>query len=126
MLETRRCAPGCARYGNKIVVAGGWDGEYGEATVFQSTEILDLNTRKISKGGNLRSPRALFHIATFYNSSDLTTLALGGSSWDGDALNTIEEWNPETNMWSQIGSRLREKRSFFGLVAASKKHICSS
>ena len=40
-METKRVAwPGCAKIGNTVVVAGGWDGR-----THQTTEILDLTTR---------------------------------------------------------------------------------
>ena len=54
----RRGCPGCAKLGsNKVIVEQG----IGDGTRHQTTEILDLTTRKISKGGNMVKPRYSFH-----------------------------------------------------------------
>jgi len=107
--------------GDKVIIAGG----YYFSTTHQTTEILDLTSRTISKGGNLVTPRRLFHMITFDNDGDSTMLALGG--YDGDnGLKSIEKWNPETETWSEVEDQLEEKRSWFGLVAAPKSLVCLS
>ena len=77
-------------------------------------------------GGKMATPRAYFHIISFNNNGDFTTLALGGDDDDSNFLNTVEEWNPETESWSMVETRLKEKRSPFGAVAAPKSLICPS
>ena len=114
--------PGCVKLGDKIIIAGGHDGR----TTLQTTEILDLTSRTISKGGNLVTPRRRFHMITFDNNGDSTTLALGGKDDDRNALKSIEKWNPETETWSEGEEQLEEKRSDFGLVAAPKNLVCTS
>ena len=123
-METNRIAwPGCAKVGDgKVVIAGGWYGR----TIHQTTEILDLNTRTITKGGKMATPRKFFHIISFKNNGGITTLALGGDDDDDNTLNTVEEWNPETESWSTVETRFREKRSVFGAVAAPKSLVCPS
>ena len=74
----------------------------------------------------MATPREFFHTITFNNNGDFTTLALGGSDDDGNELNTVEEWNPETESWSTVETRLKEKRENFGLVAAPKNLLCPS
>ena len=113
--------PGCAKLGNKIIIAGGY---YRSTT--QTTEILDLTSRTISKGGNLVTPRKYFHMITFDNNGDSTTLALGGEDDDYNVLKSVERWNPETATWSEVEDQLEEKRYYFGLVAAPKNLICLS
>ena len=117
-METRRVHwPGCAKLGDKVIIAGG-------SAVLQTTEILDLTSRTISKGGNLVTPRSSFHMITINNNGDSTTLALGGRDDDDNRLKSIEKWNPETETWSEVEDQLEEKRSTFGLVAAPKNLVC--
>ena len=120
METSRKYWPGCAKLGDKVIIAGGW---YGGNTL-QTTEILDLTSRTISKGGNLVTPRRWFHIITLDNQGDSTTLALGGKDDDRNALKSIEKWNPETETWSEVEEQLEEKRYFFGLVAVPKNLVC--
>ena len=123
-LETnRRFWPGCAKVGeDKVIIAGGGFGD----SYHQTTEILDLNTRELSKGGRMATPRRYFHIITFNDNGNITTLALGGDDNDFDELDTVEEWNPKTETWSAKESRLKVRRVGFGLVAAPKSLICPS
>ena len=115
-METSRWFwPGCAKLGSKIIIAGGYGG--------QTTEILDLTSRTISKGENLVTPRKWFHMVTIDNNSDFTTLALGGYD-GGNVLKSIEKWNPETKTWSEVKDQLEEKKASFGLVAVPKGLVC--
>ena len=118
MVTSREFWPGCAKVDNKIVIAGGWDDS---PTTHQTTDVLDLTSRTISKGGNLVTPRRLFHITTIDNNDNSETLALGGFD-----LQTIEKWNPETETWSELEAQLQQKRGFYGTVAAPKSLICLS
>ena len=121
-LETRRRSwPGCAKLSDtKVVIAGGWD----RGSTLQTTEILDLSTRRITQGGKMATPRRWFHIISFNNNGVFTTYAVGG--WGGNYLNTVEEWQPETESWSKVETRLKERRSDCGLVAVNKNLVCPS
>ena len=121
--KSRRFWPGCAKAGeDKVIIAGGGFGD----SYHQTTEILDLTNRAISKGGKMATPRRYFHIITFRNNGNFTTLALGGDDDDFDELDTVEEWNPKTETWSTKETRLKVRRVGFGLVAAPKRLICPS
>ena len=127
-METSRHGwPGCAKVGeDKVIIAGGWHGmEWHGEGILQTTEILDLSSRTIRNGGKMATPRSRFHIITFNNNGDFTTLALGGRDDDND-LKTVEEWNPVTESWSTVETQLKEKRTIFGAVAAPKRLICPS
>ena len=65
-----------------------------------------------------------FHIINFDDNGDSTTLALGGEDDVTNWLNSVEEWNPDTEKWSAVEAHLEEKRSAFGLVVAPKHLIC--
>ena len=120
-METSRALwPGCTKLGDKIIIAGGWSG----STTLQTTEILDLTSRTISKGGNLVTPRSWFHMITIDNNGDSTTLALGGEN--DNSLKSIEKWNPDTETWSEVEDQLEEKRYYFGMVAVPNSLVCTS
>ena len=126
-LKTKRYMwPGCAKVGeDMVVIAGGYDGQ----SVHQTTDILDLTSRKLSKGGKMSRVKFSFHIITFNHNGEIITLALGGDDKDGMSSHTmdiVERWNPERATWSMVETRLKEKRNGFGLVAAPKRLICPS
>ena len=118
-LKTRRIYwAGCAKVGEKVIIAGG----YSRGTNYDTTEVLDLTTRTISNAGNMASPRRVFHINTVTYRNSTRTFALGGS--DGrNELKMVEEWNPETETWARVRG-LKVKRHFFGMVAAPNNLIC--
>lgn len=123
-LETSRTDwPGCAKVGEDIVVIAG--GHTWPAT-HQTTEILDLSTRRITRGGKMATTKGYFHIISFNNNGVFTTLAVGGLDDDLNNLNTVEEWEPESESWSTVETRLKEKRSYFGAVAVNKNLVCPS
>ena len=124
METTRYWWPGCAKVGkDKVVIAGGHDGDL---TSHQTTEILDLTTRRITLGGKMATARKRFHTITFNNNGVFRTLAVGGRDDDLNYLNTVEEWEPESESWSTVETQLKEKRSYFGEVAVSKNLVCPS
>ena len=126
-METSRLYwPGCAKLGDKIIIAGGSDYDGSSWNTLQTTEILDLTSRTISKGGNLVTPRRWFHMITIDNNGDSTTLALGGKDDDDNVVKSVEKWNPETETWSEVEEQLEEERYNFGLVAAPKNLVCLS
>ena len=119
-LKTSRSSwPGCVKFGQKVIIAGGWDG-----ATFQSTEILDLDTRQIILGGDMAMPRHYFHLATIRSGGMEKVFALsgfGGSSW----VNTVEEWVEESSTWKAADS-LSRIRGQFGTVAVPIELICSA
>ena len=83
--------------------------------------LLQFGVLTISK----EEPRRLFHMVSFNYNGDFRTLAVGG--YDGyNELNTVEEWKPETESWSTVETRLKEKRRAFGAVAVNKNLVCPS
>ena len=98
-METSRTNwPGCAKVGNKVIVAGGNH----VSTIHQTTEILDLETRRISKAGNLVSARCFFHIITLDNNSDSKRL-----QWEVVAWATVT-WRPSKSGIQRL--RLGQRR----------------
>merc|ERR1712037_183637 len=76
--------PGCAKIGQKVIIAGG-----NNRGAHSSTEELDLVNRRITSGGEMATPRMSFHIDTIVSGGEEKMFALAG--YDGSTrLNTVE------------------------------------
>ena len=119
-LKTSRVYPGCAKIGNKVIIAGGhYNGRY-----FRSTEVLDISTRKSSVGGDMATARAYLNLATISSGGGQKLFAVAGRIIaHGRATNTVEEWMEESSTWKEAGS-LSRARDHFGLVTLPKGLIC--
>ena len=111
--------PGCAKIATKIVIAGG----YSSGTL-RSTEIVDLETRKIQFAGDLNTARAKFHLITFSNGASERTFAFGGGSYGLSRLDSVEELDTDTLTWKTASEKLEEKRDHFGAVALPRSLVC--
>jgi hypothetical protein len=120
-LKTRRTSqPGCAKIGQKVIIAGGYNRV--THTALSSTEVLDLISRRITSGGKMATPRRNFHIATIISGGEEKLFALAG--FDGSIrLNRVEEWVEESSTW-KAADNLVEKRNGFGGVTASRHLVC--
>jgi len=118
-LKTRRNAwPGCAKLGRKVIIAGGSHGED-----LRSTEVLDLDSREITAGGDMASPRNYFHLATI-RTGGLETVFAVGDDW-GNQLNSVEEWVEESSTW-KAADNIAQKRRFFGVVEVPRTLVCTA
>ena len=114
--------PGCAKIGQKVIIAGGYNEEPLDQ-VLGSTEVLDLVNRRITSEGEMASPRRWFHLATIISGGEEKLFALAG--YDGSThLNTVEEWVEENSTWKTANNNLIEKRETFGVVAVPRRLIC--
>merc|ERR1712037_622898 len=82
--------PGCAKIGQKVIIAGGYNGR-----TLSSTEVLDLVNRRITSGEEMATPRRWFHIATIVSRGEEKMFALAGHS-GSKRLNTVEGWENST------------------------------
>ena len=121
--SSRTAKPGCAKLGQKVIIAGGYN-HGGE--VLSSTEVLNLNSREITAGGDMASPRSWFHLATIRRGGEEKVFALGGWMDGSTVLNTVEELVEveESTTWEKADSFLTERRGYFGTVALPKELIC--
>ena len=113
---SRTYKPGCAKIGQKVIIAGGYNG--GE---LRSTEVLDLVNKQITSGGEMATPRRYFHIATIFSGGEEKMFALAGKG--GSNLNTVEEWVEESSTWKAADNLVAKRRSF-GAVAAPRHLVC--
>merc|ERR1711936_1207615 len=73
-LQTRRIRwPGCIKIDKKVIVSGGYNSGY-----LATTEILDLETRKIEFAGELATPRGWFHVIKIVEAGLERYFAMGG------------------------------------------------
>jgi uncharacterized coiled-coil protein SlyX len=109
--------PGCAKIGQKVIIAGGYNGRE-----LSSTEVLDLVNRRITSGGEMAKPRKYFHIATIISGGEEKMFALAGYD-SSNRVNRVEEWVEESSTWKAV-ENLVVKRSSFGIVTAPRHLVC--
>jgi len=120
---------GCARLGHQVIIAGGhgarWPGDDLQYKS-RSTEVLDINKRTLSFGGDMAS-RQYFQLATINFGGRERVFAVGGF-WSPDGrkgLDTVEEWVEELSIWKPA-DHLDQQRSLFGAVVLPRHLICST
>ena len=119
LMRSRKHVAGCAKLGQKVIIAGGTNGHGGSLT---STEVLDLVNRRITSGGDMDSPRRYFHLATLTSEGQEKIFALGGYD-DSTRFNSVEEWVEESSTW-KAADNLVERRGHFGAVVLPRQLIC--
>ena len=118
-LKTSRADwPGCAKHGQKVIIAGGYNGE-----ALRSTEVLDLDTREITARGDMATPRYYFHLATIRTGGLEKVFAVGGRDAPNNEHNSVEEWVEESSTW-KAADNLVQERIIFGAVTAPKHLVC--
>ena len=117
-LKTSRInSPGCAKLGNKVIIAGGQNGGF-----LRSTEVLDIASHTITAGGDMASARSHFSLATIRNGGGHTLYAIAGFG-SSKEVNTVEEWVEESSTWKEAESLTRARRQF-GVLRLPKETIC--
>merc|ERR1719189_1623926 len=114
LLTDRKLWPGCAVVGHTLYIAGGWDG-----STLRTTETLDLDTRTISPGPSMASPRRSFHLVTLPGPR---LIAIGGRDDDWNSLASVEEL--EEGAWVEAAA-LEGGRKTYGAVAMPEGLVCT-
>ena len=123
----RGSSPGCSKLGQKVIIAGGWlsDGN----NILRSTEVLDLQTREITSGGDMAQRRMWFRSGAIIGSGGVEVLFVFGGQKDNrnqnieTYLNGVEEWVEESSTWKATNS-LAEPRGYYGSTVAPKELVC--
>ena len=106
----------------KRCIAGGErsSSNYG-SNLHKTCEILDLETRTIIYGGNLRGPDSFLQMVTLGQGEFLAAFANPGAVANEDMV----IWNPDSSTWNQ-NFPLSEATtaSRFGAAVVSKDMIC--
>ena len=111
---SRNYNPGCAKVGQKVIIAGG-------SRTLRSTEVLDLVRRQLTPGGRMTTPREYFHVATITSGGQEKMFALAGRG--SSVVNTAEEWVERSSTW-KAANNLVEKKRLFGAVVVPRALIC--
>ena len=122
-LKTKRGYwPGCAKLGSKVIISGGGGNDWRS---HKSTEILDLEDKTLSSGGDMIETRRHFHILNV-NNKLFAIGGIGDAGWESGnpASSSVEEWDPSTSSWSKLSTGLEDERSSFGAVVVSKDLVC--
>ena len=114
----RSYQPGCAKIGQKIIIAGGLD----EGLALSSTEVLDLVNRRITPGMEMATPRRNFYLATIFRGGEQMLFAVSGLN-GSTGLNSVEERVEASSSWKPAAN-LTEKRSLESAVVAPKALLC--
>jgi len=122
LLTNRREWPGCAVVGRTLIIAGGRDGYRSGGTYHRTTETLDLDSRTISFGPSMASPRYGFHLVAVPGPR---LLAMGGSAGGGPGGGrpraSVEEL--VDGAWVEAAS-LEARRESYGAVAVPEGLVC--
>ena len=100
--------------GRTLYIAGGYSG-----STLQTTETLDLDTRTISYGPSMASPRYYFHLVTLPGPR---LLAIGGMDDGYNSLASVEEL--EEGAWVEAAA-LEGGREDYGAVAVPEGLVCT-
>ena len=120
-LKTSRIKwPGCAKLGQKVIIAGG---SYNGRSSLSSTEVLDLDSREITAGGDMATPRKWFHLAIIRRGGLEMVVAVGGEKSPWRVVNTVEEWVEESSTW-KAADNITQKRSSFAAVTVPREFVC--
>ena len=119
-LKTHRIDwPGCAKLGQKVIIAGGWN----SGGALRSTEVLNLDSREITAGGDMAEPRHWFHLATLRRWGEEKVFAVAGTDASDNKLNSVEEWVEESSTW-KAANNIAQKRSAFGAATVPRELVC--
>ena len=86
-----------------MIIAGGWlsDGN----NILRSTEVLDLQTRVITSGGDMAQRRMWFRSGAIIGSAGVETLfAFGGQNRE-TYLDEVEECRTKRILWLNSGTK---------------------
>merc|ERR550519_1104218 len=113
-LAEHRYYHSCAKLGENIIIAGGFDGDY-----LATTSILNISSQEERAGGDINTARIYFGLE--YLGGKL--LAFGGEN-TGTFLDTVEEWDEAEEQWVPINTRMETGRTYFASAAVPTSTIC--
>ena len=119
-MRTKRKGPGCAATQTYLLVAGGVT-DQGE--VLASVEIIWLQSRSLSRGRDMSSPRSFFNLVPV-GLVRPKILAVGGR-FGTSFLKSTEFWDEEENRWEE-GPELGTGRSSFGTLMIQDDFACTT
>ena len=133
-LKTYRSSMGCAKIGQKVIIAGDELVDRGTLTSTR-TVVLDLTSRRITSEGDMAAPRYNFHAATILSGGrekmftlagvgNLAGLGKAGGSASFTAVNTVEEWVEANSTWKAAASLVVRRGEAFAVAVVPRQLIC--
>ena len=129
-LKKDRLYASCSKVGQKVIITGGQNVRNYES--LQSTEVLDLLTKQITSGENLRTAKKCLGAVTIMIGGQERMFSFGGfaqfyiadfGDFDYAYYNEVDEWIEENSNWRPVTSLLQERTSF-GAVSVPKQLVC--
>jgi hypothetical protein len=123
-LSVPRKSHACSSFQGKVVVAGGYNGDY-----LDSTEILDPVTREVKLAGPMSTPRQSFGMYEIgYAGWGLSRALLTFGSASSGSTATLEEsllteWDPWDQVW-RAAPVVLARRAGFTAVTVEARHVC--
>jgi len=120
-LTVFRYGQACAKIGDKVIIAGGWDQFL---TTLTSTTVLDLVTRESSEAGDMLVQRAFFGMANIDGSIFLFGGLGDGTSTSDSSKGSLEMWNEEEEMWYPTDESMPTTMNGFGMLIVNVTDVC--
>ena len=128
-MKKGRLYASCSKVGRKVIIAGGQNTRNYKS--IRSTEVLDLLTKQITSGENLRTAKKSLGAVTIIDGGKERTFSFGGFAqfaffffrWYDAYYKEVDEWVEETSSWRPV-TRLLQKRTFFGAVSVPMQLVC--
>ena len=119
-LQQGRRGHSCTLLNDTIIVAGG---RSASRNVLNSTELVPLTNGSPRFGGDLNMARAFFGLATI-GVQQKKAYSFGG--WDSSYtdLQSVEEWDADTEQWKLATFSLKEAKWRFGYLAVPPQLVC--
>ena len=111
-LERGRSFPACQVFGDKVVIAGGWEAP--------TVETIHLITKAVVRGADMLQPRYHFQLAPFGEEGHMRLLALGG-----EQSSRVEWWDEESSFWQEAAVKLSADRCQAGAVTVTPEMVCT-
>ena len=111
----------CHVFNGKVIITGGR--HLGES--LKSTEILDLNSMKLKKGGEMNESRYRHGMGVITWKGKPILIAFGGRLAHRNYWKSVEFWNDSTETWTFLHElNLKEPKMAFGYATIPTDMIC--
>ena len=108
----------CAKYGNKIVVGGGYT--YYPTGNLAETSIIDISDGSNVVASAFNTLRYDFEMVNLHG----LVIAFGGWNTQTGGLQDFEIWSPTLQRWARGSDVFGQYRSYYGLLTVSFRNYC--
>ena len=108
----------CYFYHGKLIVTGGFNGEY-----LNSTEIINVSNGTSKRAGNLNVRRVGHGMGIIQRNGKSNLIVFGGYNKDGLYNDSVEEWDDISQIWKETRMKLSESKGYFGYCQIPQSKI---